>query len=218
LHEVARKVNFVWNYCGELSLKVWHREGRLLSGYDFLSFTIGAGKAGLRLDSQTVQAIGEEYARRRKQAGKAKLRWRVSGGARRFIGWIPYKASAIRQCNGQVFFSGVRLSLWDRHGLASELGAGNISEDARGRWYLNVSIKVEEALKHATGQVEKSVGIDLGVKDFAATSDGQIISLGRHYRKLKADLATAERANRKVRERAIHARIRNCRKDHLHKL
>jgi putative transposase len=96
LRELAREVNFVWNYCAELSQKVRQREGRFLSGYDFHPFTKGAGKAGLHLHSQTIQAIGDEYATRRKKARKVKLRWRVSGGTRRSLGWIPFKASALR--------------------------------------------------------------------------------------------------------------------------
>ena len=32
LREQARAVNLLWNYCNELSVKVWEREGRFLSG------------------------------------------------------------------------------------------------------------------------------------------------------------------------------------------
>ncbi|MGF6757371.1 hypothetical protein [Paraburkholderia sp. GAS42] len=49
------KVVFLWNYCDELSIKVWERERRFLSGYDFHPFTKGAGKAGLDLHSGTIQ-------------------------------------------------------------------------------------------------------------------------------------------------------------------
>ncbi|MGB8423916.1 MAG: hypothetical protein WCE85_47385, partial [Paraburkholderia sp.] len=92
-----------WNYCNELSVKVWERERRLLSGYDFHPFTKGAGKAGLGLHSGTIQAVAEEYATRRKQARKVKLRWRASRGSRRSLGWIPFKGNAIRYRNGQLF-------------------------------------------------------------------------------------------------------------------
>ncbi|OUL70255.1 RNA-guided endonuclease InsQ/TnpB family protein [Paraburkholderia hospita] len=219
LRELAREVNFVWNYVNELSFKVWQREGRFLSGYDFHPFTKGAGKAGLGLHSQTIQAIGEEYAVRRKQARKSRLRWRVSGGPRRSLGWIPFKASALRYRNGQVFFAGKALSLWDSYGLSKyELGAGNLSEDARGRWYLNVTIRIEKKPRPPTGEVEKSVGLDLGLKDFAATSDCHVITLDRHYRKLQTELAKAQRASKKARVRALHAKIKNSRKDQLHKL
>ena len=57
---------------------------------------------GIPLHSQTVQAIAEEYATRRKQFKKAKLRWRVSNpdSSKYSLGWIPFKASAISYHNG----------------------------------------------------------------------------------------------------------------------
>ena len=78
LLEQARWVNFVWNYDNELCAKVLGREGRFLSGFDLHAFTRGATKEGLPLHSQTVQAVNEAYARLRRQAKKARLRWRVS--------------------------------------------------------------------------------------------------------------------------------------------
>jgi hypothetical protein len=80
---------------------------RSVSGYDFAPFTKGAGKEGIPLHSQTIQAISEEYATRRKQFKKVKLRWRVSRGAKRSLGWIPFKASALSYRNGQFWLSGI---------------------------------------------------------------------------------------------------------------
>jgi len=145
LRDLAFHVNQVWNYCNELSFKVWERERRFLSAYDIDRYTAGATKEGLPLHSQTVQAISAEFVARRKQHKKVKLRWRVSGGARRSLGWIPFKAAALRYRNGQLFFSGLDkpLSLWDSYGLSQyQLGAGSLSEDARGRWYINITVKV----------------------------------------------------------------------------
>jgi putative transposase len=79
-------------------------------------------------------------------------------------------------------------------------------------------IRIETAPKPATGEVERSVGIDLGLKDFAAASDARVIGLDRHYRKLEAELGKAQRARKKARVRALHAKIKNSRKDQLHKL
>ncbi len=67
LGDLAREVNFVWNYCNDLQITMFNRERRFLSGYDFARFTRGATKEGLHLHSQTVQAIAEEYATRRRQ-------------------------------------------------------------------------------------------------------------------------------------------------------
>ena len=61
-----------------------------------------------------------------------------------------------------------------------------------------------------------SVGIDLGLKEAAVASDAQRIQ-GRFYRKLEARLGIAQRAGKKCRVKAIHAKIKNQRKDMLHK-
>lgn len=111
------------------------------------------------------------------------------------------------------------LSLWDSYGLGDhELGAGNFSEDARGRWYLSIFVKLHRLHGPVHIGAAKSVGIDLGLKDFAALSDGRVVSAKRHYRTYEAELAKAQRARKKARVRAIHAKIKNSRKDQHHKL
>lgn len=216
LSEQAYWVNQVWNYSNELSLKVWQRERRFLSAYDLDKYTSGATKAGIPLHSQTVQVINAELATRRKQFKKAKLRWRVSSGSRRSLGWVPFKASAIRYKAGQVWYAGTPLSLWDSYGLADyALGSGCFSEDSRGRWYLNVTVKVVKRVRCAS---TRSVGIDLGLKDFITTSDGMKVGAHLCYRSQEDELVTAQRANKKQRVKAIHAKIKNRRKDALHKL
>jgi IS605 OrfB family transposase len=218
LRAMARDVNFVWNYANDLSFKVWQRERRFLSEYDIDKYTAGATKEGLNLHSTTVQSISKELVTRRVQHKKVKLRWRVSRGSRRSLGWIPFKASALRYRNGQILFSCLDkpLCLWDSYGLSNyKLGAGNISEDARGRWYINITVKVEKA-KRSEGK--SAVGIDLGLKDFAATSAGDKVEAEQFFRDQQDALAVAQRAGKKNRVRAIHAKIANRRKDFLHQL
>jgi putative transposase len=66
---LAREVNTVFNYCNEFSVKVFERERRFLSGFDFWPFLKGVtrGDCALHLPVQAVQEIAEEYARRRRQ-------------------------------------------------------------------------------------------------------------------------------------------------------
>src|SRR5580704_11135275 len=77
---LAREVNTVFNYCNELSVKVFERERRFLSGFDFWPFLKGVtrGECALHLPIQAVQEIAEEYARRRRQHQKIRLAWRKS--------------------------------------------------------------------------------------------------------------------------------------------
>uniref|UniRef100_UPI00048A1A02 RNA-guided endonuclease InsQ/TnpB family protein n=1 Tax=Oceanospirillum maris TaxID=64977 RepID=UPI00048A1A02 len=91
--------------------------------------------------------------------------------------------------------------------------AGSFNEDARGRWYFNVVVDAE--LERPSGQ--ESIGIDLGLKDTATCSDGSKLEAGRFYRNLEPKLAVAQRARKKKRVKAIHAKIANRRKDALHK-
>ena len=176
----------------------------------------GATKEGLSLHSQTVQAVNEEYVSRRWQFKKPRMAWRKSSGARRSLGWIPVKASALRYKGGQVWYCGQPLSLWDSYGLHQyALGTGSFSEDSRGRWYLNVTVKVRTVSKSAATRV---IGIDLGLKDFLVTSDGVKADSHRFYRDLAPNSSAAQRANKKQRVKALHAKVANRRKDTLHKL
>lgn len=212
LLDMASSVNFVWNYCNELSIRNIKDHGRFLSAYDMHPYTVGAGKE-LGLHSQTLQCIAGEYATRRKQFKKSRLKWRKSGGKNRSLGWIPINTGAAKWKNGQVFHNGHYFKIWDSHGLANyKFRSASFSEDSRGRWYFNVVVSIEH--KQSTGK--SSVGIDLGCKDAATVSDGSKIT-GRWFRAQEEKLATAQRSRNKQRVKAIHASIANKRKDELHK-
>ena len=216
LAAMSREVNQVWNYCNETSARAIRERRSWLSGFDLQKLTNGFSKCdGVLIGSPTVQQVCEDYAKARKQFKKAKLRWRVSNpqSSKYSLGWIPFKARALQYKAGQIVFAGHKFSLWDSYGLGDyELRAGSFSEDSRGRWYLNVVVKVQAKASSGTA----SIGIDLGLKEAAVASDGQRI-VGRFYRQLEGDLGLAQRAGKKQRTKAIHAKIANQRKDMLHK-
>lgn len=221
LRKLATEVNLVWNYANEMSQRILRREGRFVSGADLHQLTRGATKEGLSLHSQTVQAVNEEYVTRRRQFKKARLRWRVSDPRRSnySLGWIPFKKSAIAYRNGQVVFAGTPLCLWDSYGLADyALGLGTLSEDARGRWYLNVTVEVKKQPRELATLKTDALGYDLGLKEFLTDSDGNKVEAQRFYRDLEPRIAIAQRAGKKNRVRALHAKVANRRKDTLHKL
>ena len=213
---MARQVNQVFNFCNETSCRAIRERHQWLSGYDLQKLTNGFSKCeGVLIGSPTVQQVCEDYAKARRQFKKAKLRWRVSNpqSSKCSLGWIPFKARSLQYKAGQIQFAGQKFSLWDSYGLADyELRAGSFSQDTRGRWYLNVVVKVQAQPSAATA----AVGIDLGLTEAAVTSTGERIE-GRFYRKLETQLGMAQRAHKKQRVKAIHAKIANQRKDLLHR-
>lgn len=60
----------------DLSLQIFRRERRFASGIELQRYLNGASKEGLAVGSAVFQQIAEEYATRRKQHRKLKLRWR----------------------------------------------------------------------------------------------------------------------------------------------
>ena len=216
LNQMASEVNFVWNYVNDLSFRHLKRKGEFLSAFDIAKYTKGASKE-CNLHSQTIQAVTEELVIRRKQFKKAKLKWRVSNkkSARRSLGWIPFKKVAIKYADGYVQYGKHQFKLWDSYGLSKyDVRTGSFVEDSRGRWYVCLVVDSSNQEKPTT---TKAIGIDLGLKNIATCSDGVVIVNPNFYRKYEQKLGIAQRAKNKKRVRALHAKIANCRKDHLHK-
>ena len=216
LRRMARDVNQVFNFANETSSRAIRERGKWLSAYDLQKLTAGYSKCdGVTVGSGTVQLVCVEYATRRKQFKKARLNWRVSNpqSPKYSLGWVPFKGGHAKYKAGQIHFGGHKFSLWDSYGLSRfEMRAGSFSEDSRGRWYFNVAVEVD--VLHSQGT--SSVGIDLGLKECATTSDGDKLQ-GRWFRELEPQLAAAQRARKKKRVKAIHAKIANRRKDAIHK-
>lgn len=216
LSAMARQVNTVWNFVNETSEKAIRDRNQFLSGYDLQKLCAGYTKCdGVLLRSGTVDVVCTEYANKRKQFKRRRLNWRVSNksSAKYSLGWIPFKAENVRYNSGQIVYAGHRFSLWDSYGLADySLRAGSFSQDARGRWYFNGAVEVAEAKSAGT----KAFGIDLGLKTAVTVSDGRTFE-GRLYRASEAQVIKAQRANKKRLVRTMHAKVRNQRKDGLHK-
>ena len=96
LNAAAVEVNEVFNYCNETSLKAATRtdiKRKWMSGFDLCGLTAGASQYFDKIGADTIQSICNHYAQKRQASRRIKLRWRVSRGARRSLGWIPFKAT-----------------------------------------------------------------------------------------------------------------------------
>ena len=61
------------------------------------------------------------------------------------------------------------------------------------------------------------MGLDLGLKDTAATSDGEKLEAGHFYRSIEQKIATAQRRGHKRQAKRLHRTAARRRKDALHK-
>jgi len=223
LNQMAFDVNQVWNAANEdtaeLSWVPIPEVGYINFGTS--AFELMKDLKGIRkqrdmiIDSTAVQETIAVHAKARKQFKKDKLKWRCSGGAKKALGWIPFKSGAAKWVNGQIRYAGYYFKVWDSYGLSQfEFRSGCFSQDVRGRWYFNVVIHIQPKERLAKGG---QVGIDLGLKTTATCSNGDALTRQDYYRNLEVKLGKAQRAKDKKRARAIHAKIKNTRKDAIHK-
>jgi len=211
LGKMAGAINYVWNYSQEVSLLAFRRDKTFLSAYDLHKLTAGTSKE-LRLSADTIQQVCTEYVTRRKQFKKLKLKWRSK---KRSLGWIPFKAAYIKLQGDTLTYCGHRFRLWLSRPVEGTIKTGSFTQDARGRWYVNLQCEVPDAVA-PVGHVE--LGIDLGLVNQIACSDGVIYSRENLTRAHEDTLAMAQRAGKKKRVKAIQAKIANTRKDWTHKV
>jgi transposase len=213
LDAMTRAVNQVWNYCGGIQNDSRRLNRRWPSSFDLIKLTSGSSKE-LGLHSDTVQAVCKQFAVSRDKA-KRKPRWRVSLGAKRSLGWVPFQCDRPLKIEGDaVIFLGKKYRLWLSRPIPADIRSGSFSQDVGGRWFLNLVCRVDADRPCGAGEV----GIDLGLKDLATLSTGEVIGNPRHLRKSASRLARAQRAGRKAQARAINRKIAAQRRHSLHTL
>jgi len=214
LNKQSRAVNFVWNFCNDRQKDALRFGRRWHTGFDLNKLTSGSSKE-LGLHSGTVNAVCEQYAKSRSQKKRPYLRYR----GKKSLGWVPLKGRDLKREGNSFSFAGNTFRVFNSRALPEgKIKDGtNFSQDSRGNWFLNIVIDVAVVDPDARQPIN-GVGIDLGLKDFATLSTGEKVDAQRIYRDAEKPLAVAQRANKKKRVTAIHAKIANKRKDFHHKL
>jgi putative transposase len=218
LNAAAVEVNEVFNYCNEISLNTATRSDtkrKWLTGFDLCSLTAGACAYYDKIGADTIQSICNHYAQKRQAAKRLKLRWRVSRGPRRSLGWIPFKAASLKRKGVCLRFAGKCFRVFEKERLDGvKWQGGCFAQDAVGEWWLCLPVKVE--VEESVAPYE-AVGIDLGLKDIAVTSDGERLAAGRWTRRFAQKLAQAQRRGHKRQAKRIHRKAARCRADAFHK-
>ncbi|HEX9138439.1 MAG TPA: transposase [Steroidobacteraceae bacterium] len=218
LNAAAIEVNQVWNYANEISGKAarpFAGTAKWLSAFDLNKLTAGATEEFELIGSATIQRVNAEFAAKRNQAGKPRLRWRVSRGAKRSLGWVPFKVEQLKLKGKCIRFSGKAFRVFEQERLLGvRWKCGCFAQDAVRDWWLCVP------MEYAVAQIpapKESVGIDLGLKSTAATSDGLKLKAGRFYRGIEQKIARAQRRGHKAQAKRLHRCAARRRQDALHK-
>ena len=223
LNKAAIEVNQVWNWDIETTLDAADRNRRahteLLSGYDLDKLSKGACYLFEKIGADTIQQVNHQYAKSRKQAGRLKLRWRKSFGARRSLGWVPFKAASVKRYALGVVFCEKRFRVFEAYRLTSIVWTeGCFSQDSVGDWWLCLPVKYDARRVGPPKPAKReSVGLDLGCVDIAVTSKGQCLPSGRWIRRAEDRLAQAQRRGHRQLAKRIHRKVARCRKDALNK-
>ena len=111
--------------------------------------------------------------------------------------------------------------------IKGKIGRVTVSKTPSGKYF--VSVFTEEEYITPIEKSGKSVGVDLGLKDFLITSEGEIFKNNRYTRKYEKKLANAQRhlsrkkkdsrgfENKRLKVAKLHEKISNSRSDYLHK-
>lgn len=103
-----------------------------------------------------------------------------------------------------------------------------VSQNPSGTYYVSILVNQEE--KEKLPITNNKIGIDLGIKEFAITSDGEMVENPKYLRKsekklrkLQKDLSRCKKGSKnrekcRIKVAKQHEKITNQRKDFLHKL
>lgn len=207
----ARAVNYVWNYCNETQQRAVHAKRQWHTANSLGRLCSGATREGLNLLASSVEMICRHYDHSRRAGKKPWLRWRW----KRSLGWVPFRSDTIKPTANGVRYRNREWSAWVSRTIpdGARIGDGCFSQDALGRWYVNIAVTLE----NDTSPGACAVGIDLGLKALATLSDGGVVAIPQPYRRSAERVAIAQRAKKKRLATALNTKIANRRRDYLHK-
>ena len=111
--------------------------------------------------------------------------------------------------------------------FTGKIKSATISQNPSGKYFISILVDTENI---QMSKNNNKVGIDLGLKEFAITSDGELISNPKYLRKsekrlikLQKDLSRKQKGSKnrnkcRLKVAKLHEKIGNQRKDFLHKL
>jgi putative transposase len=146
-----------------------------------------------------------------------------------------YKSYTTKHTNGNIAIVGKKIKL-PKLGLVrfaksreveGRILNATVRRNPSGKYFVSILAETDVQALEKTGS---SVGVDVGLKDFAVLSTGEIFSNPKWFRKLEEKLATAQRIlsrrikgssnwnKQRMKVARIHQRITYARNDYLQKI
>lgn len=219
LDKAAIEVNQIWNYAVDICADAYDGNKRYetrkwLSEFQLNNLTAGTTYFLEKISSSTIQRVNRAYISNRNESKKYKLKYRKSYGARRSLGWIPFKCNSLKLKNNKLYFSKKAFRVFEAHHLQDiKFHDGCFAQDSLGDWYICIPYEVKETDIPAS---KLHVGIDLGLKTSAVTSDGSTLE-SRFYRDTEAKIAQAQRRGHKKQAKRLSRKVKRQRHDAVHK-
>lgn len=185
------------------------------------------------LYSQTAQELTDRLIDSLKHKINMKKKG-LKGGFPRFKSFDKMKSLFYPQYNGSFMIIGNKLRVSKignikivlHRAIEGEIKTLTIKRECSGIYYAIFCAEQKIITKQNNGE---QTGIDVGLKNFATLSNGEIIDNPRHFKKYEKQLAMLQRQHSKkykgsknryksrIRIAKLHHKIKNARNDFLHK-
>lgn len=212
LDQMDREVKFCWNVVNCAARKRWRESRESMHKYNpYYTSIIKGGAAIGSLDYGTLKMILAQYHKDYRQHAKHP---RFRG--RKHNGWIPFIGRSIRMSKDRVRYRDLKLKLWLSRDLPEngQIKAGCFTRDISGKWFVNLNVEIPDPVLFV--QASGEVGVDLGFKTTAATSNGDKLDLAC-LKELEHLIAKEQRAKNSNRVTALNLKVANKRKDLINK-
>lgn len=228
IHKHIGSVRFLYNLALETKTTAYLSNKTILSRYDLQKQVVDLKKECVWLkevNSQSLQVallnLDAAYSKFFKCAGFPKFKKKTNGGS------FSIPQNVLVDGNKLVipkFKEGIDIVL--HREIKGTIKSATISVTATGKYFVSILIDTNTEIPIKAPITESTtIGIDLGIKNFAITSDGEVFENPKNLRKAQSKLKYLQRKysknkgkRTKQRLALLHEKVVNKRKDFLHKV
>jgi putative transposase len=231
LSNIFGQVRFVYNLGLETKINAWKSHRKSISAFD-----LNNQIKDLKYHIDWIDAPSQSLQMAMKNLDSAYNSFFKGGGFPKFKNKYSKQSFQLRQGvyfkDGKVFIPKLKLVDVDIHReFSGTIKTSTISKSVTNKYYISILVDthVEKPEKKPI-KLSTSVGVDLGIKDLAITSDGEKFKnqdfLKSELNRLRIEQRSLSRKqkgsnhynNQKLKVALIHEHIKNKREDYLHKI